>query len=442
MAKIERVIRGKNPVEALKHLTDEEMARVVPYIGNLHARELDERWSQWAHEGQLPTGDDWRVWLIRAGRGFGKTRAGAEWVNQQARENGNARIALVGATIEDVRKVMIEGESGLLRLAHTGDAIIWHAGKGEVVYGTGALAFVYSAECYEKLRGPEHSHAWCDELGKWNHADACWDNMMLGLRLGEKPRVVVTTTPRSIGLFRRLQKEAGVVLMQGGTAKNHNLPGEFVATVKALYEGTRWGRQEIDGELIEDVEGALWKRDLIERQRVATAPDLNRIVIGVDPPVSDHGDACGIIAIGLGADGKAYVLADHSVTGASPEGWARAVAGAVEAWNADRVIAEDNQGGNMVESTLRAADLAMPVKRVHASRGKSARAEPVAALYEAGRAFHVGAFPELEDQMCGLISGGGYEGPGRSPDRADALVWAMTELMLGKAVGVPRVSVL
>ena len=186
----------------------------------------------------------------------------------------------------------------------------------------------------------------------------------------------------------------------------------------------------------------MWSRDLLERQRAGTAPELKRIVIGVDPPVSAHGDACGIVAVGLGGDGKAYVLADHSVSGASPEGWARAVAAAVEIWNADRVVAEDNQGGNMVESTLRAADLAMPVKRVHASRGKSARAEPVAALYEAGRAFHVGAFPELEDQMCGLISGGGYEGPGRSPDRADALVWAMTELMLGRAARVPRVSVL
>ncbi len=442
MAKTERIIRGKNPVDALKHLSDDELERVIPFISELHARELKERWSQWAHDGQFPTGDDWRVWMIRAGRGFGKTRAGAEWVNLQARENGNARIALVGATIEDVRKVMIEGESGLLRLAQTGDEIEWHVGKGEVAFGTGAMAFVYSAECYEKLRGPEHSHAWCDELGKWNNADACWDNLMLGLRLGDKPRVVVTTTPRSIALFHRIDKEEGVVLLRGSTSKNHNLPAEFVRTVKALYEGTRWGRQEIEGELIEDVAGALWTRDLLERQRAAGAPELKRIVIGVDPPVSDHGDACGIVAVGLGADNKAYVLADHSVSGASPEQWARAVAGAVEAWSADRVVAEDNQGGNMVESTLRAADLAMPVKRVHASRGKSARAEPVAALYEAKRAFHAGSFPELEDQMCGLIAGGGYEGPGRSPDRADALVWAMTELMLGKAMRTPRVSLL
>jgi phage terminase large subunit-like protein len=440
--KIERVIRGRNPVEALTQLSDEEMARVVPFIGDLHARELFERWQQWAHNGQNPDDGDWRVWLIMAGRGYGKTRAGSEWISRLARADGSLRFALVGATVDDVRKVMIEGESGLISVAQTGEHVDWNVTKGEVTFTTGAVAHVYSAESFEKLRGPEHHHAWCDELGKWNNADACWDNLMLGLRLGEKPRVLVTTTPRSIALLRRLTLQHGVELRGGRTDQNHNLPQDFVATVTALYEGTRLGRQELRGELIEDVAGALWARDLIERQRVTVAPDLKRIVIGVDPPVSDHGDACGIVAVGLGDDGKAYVLADHSVTGASPEGWARAVAGAVEAWQADRVVAEDNQGGNMVESTLRAADLAMPVKRVHANRGKSARAEPVAALYEAGRAFHTGAFPELEDQMCGLICGGGYEGPGRSPDRADALVWAMTELMLGKAAREPQVRVL
>jgi phage terminase large subunit-like protein len=405
-------------------------------------RELFERWHKWAHDGQYPDDGDWRIWLIMAGRGFGKTRAGSEWVSRLARADGSLRFALVGATIDDVRKVMIEGESGLIKVAHETESVDWNIGKGEVTFPSGATAHVYSAESFEKLRGPEHHHAWCDELGKWNNADATWDNLVLGLRLGDRPRIVVTTTPRSIALLRRLKTEQGVVLRQGATDANHNLPDGFVATVKALYEGTRWGRQELNGELIEDVAGALWTRDLLERQRVAAATEMKRIVIGVDPPVSDHGDACGIIAVGLGADGKAYVLADHSISGASPEQWARAVAGAVEAWNADRVVAEDNQGGAMVESTLRAADLAMPVKRVHASRGKSARAEPVVALYEAGRAFHAGGFPELEDQMCGLIAGGGYEGPGRSPDRADALVWAMTELMLGKAVGMPRVSVL
>jgi phage terminase large subunit-like protein len=431
-----------DPIAFLAAIEAGHQDEVLADIGGSRRRELNYRWHRWAHDGQNPDDGDWRIWLIMAGRGFGKTRAGSEWVSRLARADGSLRFALVGATVDDVRKVMIEGESGLINVAHPGQNVMWNPTKGEVIFASGAIAHVYSAESYEKLRGPEHHHAWCDELGKWNHADDCWNNMMLGLRLGERPKVLVTTTPSSVPLLRQLKEQEGVVRCGGSTDKNLNLPDGFVASIRALYEGTRWGRQEIDGELIDDIAGALWKRELLDRQRVETAPEMKRIVIGVDPPVSDHGDACGIIAIGLGADGKAYVLADHSVTGASPEGWARAVAGAVEVWDADRVVAEDNQGGNMVESTLRAADLSMPVKRVHASRGKSARAEPVAALYEAGRAFHVGAFPELEDQMCGLISGGGYEGPGRSPDRADALVWAMTELMLGKAARVPRISVL
>jgi phage terminase large subunit-like protein len=206
-----------------------------------------------------------------------------------------------------------------------------------------------------------------------------------------------------------------------------------------VYGKARLGRQELLGEFLEDAEDALWTRDLIERCRVECAPQMRRIVIGVDPPASAGGDACGIIAVGKGADGKAYVLADHSVKGRSPEGWARAVAAAADAWCADRVVAEANQGGDMVVSTLQAADVAMPVKKVHAARGKVARAEPVAALYEAGKAYHAGSFPELEDELCGLIAGGGYEGPGRSPDRADALVWAMTELMLGMRGVEPRV---
>ena len=442
MAKTERVIRARNPVEALIQLSDEELARVIPFIGDLHSRELLERWRQWAHEGQFPEGDDWRVWLIMAGRGFGKTRAGAEWVNAQARADGNARIALIGATIEDVRKVMIEGQSGLLRMAQTGDTIEWHAGKGEVVFHTGAQAFVYSAECYEKLRGPEHSHAWCDELGKWNNADAAWDNMMLGLRLGDKPRVLVTTTPRGMPLLHRLVEQDGVMLRGGATRGNHNLPPDFAATVEALYGGTRWGRQELEGHLLADFEGALWKRELIEACRVGCPAELKRIVVGVDPPASAQGDACGIIVVGLGADDKAYVLADRSVEKASPEKWARAVASASDEWSADKVIAEANNGGDMVISTLRAADVMMPVKKVHASRGKTVRAEPVSALYANGKALHVGAFPKLEDQMCGLLIAGGYEGPGRSPDRADALVWAMTELMLGKTSAGPRISLL
>lgn len=435
-------VLAADPVGFLRCLNEEDRAYILNRLTEPQRRELDERWHLWAHEGQNPDDGDWRVWMIMAGRGFGKTRAGAEWVSRLARADGSLRFALIGATLDDVRKVMIEGESGLINVAHATETVDWNPTRGEVRFSSGAVAHIYSAESFEKLRGPEHHHAWCDELAKWKNAEACWNNMTLGLRLGEKPRVLVTTTPKTIALLRKLVGQKGVVLRGGKTAENFNLPEEFVDSVRSAYEGTRWGRQELDGELIEDVAGALWSRDLIERQRVTFVPALVRVVIGVDPPVSEHGDQCGIVAVGVATDGKAYVLSDHSIGGASPETWARAVAAAAEMWQAERVVAEDNQGGNMVESVLRAADVAMPVKRVHASRGKSARAEPIAALYEAGRVCHVQPFPELEDQMCGLIVGGGYEGPGRSPDRADALVWALTELMLGKAAREPRVRVM
>lgn len=399
-------------------------------------------WEFWRRDDQLPPPADWQIWLVMAGRGYGKTRMGAEWVNWIADQFPGSRIALIGATLTEARGIMVEGESGILGLHH--DSLPeWEPSLRKLTWRNGSVATLFSAAEPESLRGPQHHFAWADEIAKWPHGIATWDNLMLGLRLGERPQAMATTTPRPVPLVRRLIAEAGVAKTTGPTLANiTNLAPEFINGVTALYGGTRWGRQELEGELIEDVEGALWSRDLLERQREVIAPELKRIVIGVDPPISAHGDACGIVAVGLGCDDKAYVLADHSVKGASPEGWARAVAGAVEAWDADRVVAEDNQGGNMVESTLRAADLAMPVKRVHASRGKSARAEPVAALYEAKRAFHVGGFPELEDEMCGLVVGGGYEGPGRSPDRADALVWAMTELMLGKVRAGPRVSLL
>lgn len=421
-------------------------------IGSLSAAEryeLHDRWERWAHPGQHladrgaeNTADDWRIWVILAGRGFGKTRAGAEWVSQVARDNPGARIALVGATLEDVRRVMIEGESGLLAVARDDEDPVWRAHVGEVHFGNGALASTYSAEAPEGLRGPEHHVAWCDEIAKWRNGAATWDNMMMGLRLGTLPRIVVTTTPKPVALLRRILALPGVVRSQGRTRDNPHLPASFVAAVTATYAGTRLARQELDGEMIEDVVGALWTRALVESRRVAFAPVVMRVVVGVDPPAGSvsggPGDACGIVAVALGGDGFAYVLEDASVSGASPEGWARAVAECAARHGADRVIAEANQGGTMVGSVLSGADRAMPVKLVHASLGKVARAEPVAALYECGRAWHVGAFPDLEDELCGLIAGGGYEGPGRSPDRADALVWAMTEVMLGPRA---RVSV-
>lgn len=427
--------------QALLALPHEQMVAIIHHWNRKNIADT-QSWNFWERNDQAAPLEDWRIWLVMAGRGYGKTRMGAEWVSALAARHPGARFALVGATLNEARAVMVEGESGLLSLPF-GERPTYEPSLRRLTWRNMATATLFSAAEPESLRGPQHDFAWADEIAKWPSGIAAWDNLMLGLRLGDAPRAMATTTPRPVPLVRRLAAEKGVSVTRGRTADNaQHLPPEFIAAMHTAYAGTRWGRQELDGELIEDVAGALWSRDLLERQRVPAVPELKRVVIGVDPPVSENGDACGIIAVGLGVDQKAYVLSDHSICGVSPERWARAVAAAVEAWQADRVVAEDNQGGNMVETVLRAADLAMPVKRVHAIRGKSARAEPIAALYEAARVFHVSAFPELEDQMCGLIAGGGYEGPGRSPDRADALVWALTELMLGKAERTPRVRLL
>lgn len=401
------------------------------------------------HAGQAPPPGDWRIWLMLAGRGFGKTRAGAEWITALARVRPDLRVALVGASIDEAAEVMVRGRSGLMAVADRKEDVVYYPSRRLVEFGQGARAYLYSGEKPDKLRGPEHHVAWVDELAKFAWPDETWDNLLLGLRLGDLPRVLVTTTPRPIGLVKTLKADVNVVKTGGATADNRHLPASFVADVTERYGATRLGRQELLGEIVEDVEGALWTRDLVERCRVlrdassasSAAPHderFSRIFVAVDPPVSAGGDACGILVCGLGVDGGAYVLADHSVSGLSPEGWARCVAAAAEAHGADRVIAEGNQGGEMVASVLKAADCALPVRIVHATRGKAARAEPVAALFESGKAWFAGAFPELEDELCGLQIGGGYAGPGRSPDRADAMVWALTELML-RGKGAPSV---
>ena len=432
---------GDLTAEQLAAMPAKDMARALKRLSTNQAGTFLVDWHFWRRKGQRPPRGPWRLWLVMAGRGFGKTRMGAEWVSELAWARPGVRIALIGASLIEARQVMVEGESGLLSLCG-GDLLTWQPSLRRVTWPNGSVATLYSAAEHDSLRGPQHHYAWADEIAKWGCGVAAWDNLMLGLRLGIRPQAVATTTPRPVPLLKRLVSENGVVITRGKTMDNAtNLPPDFIAAVGALYGGTRLGRQELDGELIEDIEGALWNRDGLEACRVAAAPPLRRIVIGVDPPITRGGDDCGIVVVGRGVDDKAYVLADHSVSGRSPEGWARAVAAAAELWDADRVVAEGNQGGEMVESTLRAADVAMPIKRVHARVGKVARAEPVAALYEADRAHHVGAFPALEDQLCGLITGGGYEGPGRSPDRADALVWAMSEAMLGRGGGEVRVRV-
>jgi phage terminase large subunit-like protein len=393
-------------------------------------RGLIELWSWQAHGGQKVPAGDWAVWLLMAGRGFGKTLAGAEWVSARARETPDARIALVGSSRDDVVKVMIDGKSGIRALARVGEHFDWKPTLGTLRFGSGAMAFIYSAEAPEGLRGPEHHFAWADELAKWRGrgADATWDNLMLGMRLGPNPQVVVTTTPRPVRLLKRVLALDRLKVTGGATDENVHLPDAFIGWMRSTYGGTRLGRQELGGELIEDAEGALFTREVLDKARTASAQDFTRVVVGVDPPASESG-TCGIVVCASGADSTLSVLADASIGGASPERWARCVAAAAEAWGADRVIAEKNQGGDMVASVLRNADVHLPVKLVSASRGKSARAEPVAILFESGRAKLAGRFPALEDELAGLMIGGGYCGPGHSPDRADACVWAMTALM-------------
>jgi phage terminase large subunit-like protein len=422
------------------------------FLAGLSEREREEwryHWRLFARDAQRAPSGDWRVWLIMAGRGFGKTRAGSEWVREVAEADPSARIALVAATLAEGRSVMIEGESGLL--AHCAP---WRQPRFEpslrrLTWANGAQAILYSAGEAESLRGPQHSHAWCDEIAKWDNAQGqagrTWDNLLLGLRLGKSPRIVATTTPRAVPLVLRLVgravRDGDVIVTRGRTQENrHNLPSRFIADIEREFGGTLLGRQELEGELVEDVPGALWSRALLERCRepAGAAPPPRRVVAAVDPPASAEGDACGIVVAALGQDGIARVVADGTVERASPERWARAVAEIAAAWECDRVIAEANQGGAMVETVLRAAAVSLPLRLVRATRGKSARAEPVAALYEAGRVRHAGMFAALEDQLCGLMAGGEYCGPGRSPDRADAAVWALTELMLAQR-GEPRV---
>lgn len=433
---------SRSEIEKLALLPDAEIDQILTSLGEQGQYQILHDWAWNARPEQLAPNllsvhKNWRIWLIMAGRGFGKTRAGAEWVRAIAENDPTARIALIGANHHEARSIMVTGESGLLSIGSEDDRPIYESSLRRLTYPNGAQAFCYSAGEAEALRGPQHSHAWCDELAKWNigddHNGDIWDNLWMGMRLGDHPQCIVTTTPRPVPMLKRVMAEKNIVITTGSTHENSgNLPAQFIDTVNSQYGGTLLGRQELDGELIEDIEGALWSRSLIEAHRIdaISVDDLRRVIIAVDPPISAHGDACGIIAAGLDSDGKAYVLGDHSIEKASPETWARKVADATGIWAADRIVAEANQGGAMVKSVLRAAGIAAPVTLVHASRGKVARAEPVAALYETGRVSHVGMFAHLEDQLCGLMTGGEYIGPGRSPDRADALVWALSSLLL------------
>lgn len=447
-------------------ISDESDWSLAQHLASLEPQDLDlvkadltpEQWDRlhgaWrvtARTSQLAPAGPWRLWLIMAGRGFGKTRAGAEWVDAYARSHNNVRIALVGATLRDVRNVMIEGESGILNLGSAAVPPLWNPSLNKLIWTeTGSIATCYSAAEPEALRGPQHHAAWADEIGRWGldqdgaGAVAAWTNLQLGLRLGRTPRIVATTTPRATPLMRALlntkqnRKATGATIITGGptSANADQLPDAWLAAMTRDYAGTRLARQELAGEFIDDVPGALFSRALIERCRMTQAEmddgALVRVVIGVDPPAGSDGDACGIVVAGITGDGTALVLEDASVERAGPDVWARAVAAAAAKWRADRVIAEANNGGAMVMSVLKAAGENLPVKLVHATKAKSARAEPLLIHYEQGRVRHVGALARLEDELCGLMAAGKYAGPGRSPDRADACVWALTALFEGR----------
>jgi len=380
--------------------------------------------------------------MLLGGRGAGKTRAGAEWVRRTALAQGDARIALIAETLGDARSIMVEGVSGLLGVHSHGEHPKFEPSKKLLTWPNGAVAQLFSAEDPESLRGPQFSHAWADEVGKWPYAEQTWDMLQFGLRLGDTPQQVVTTTPRPIPLLKRLLEESSTVVSKATTQMNAaNLAPVFLDTIVGRYRGTRLGRQELDAEMLEDRPDAMWPRALIEQCRVNAAPELERIVVAVDPPVTSgkRSDACGIVVAGRGADGCTFVLRDATLEKAAPNEWAKAVVAAYHRASADRVVAEVNQGGEMVAAMIAQVDAAIPVRMVRATRGKWLRAEPVAALYEQGRVSHVGAFPELEDQMADF-GRDGLSG-GASPDRVDALVWALTELMLTQNVS-PRVRTL
>jgi phage terminase large subunit-like protein len=407
----------------------------------------------WALEHQLPPDGDWRTWVIMGGRGAGKTRAGAEWVRAQVEgarpldEGRSKRLALVGETIDQVREVMIFGESGILACSPPDRRPEWQATRKRLVWPNGAVAQAFSAHDPEGLRGPQFDGAWVDELAKWKKARETWDMLQFGLRLGDDPRVCVTTTPRNVGVLKDILASDSTVVTSAPTEANAAYLAEgFLEEVRARYAGTRLGRQELDGVLVDAAEDALWTPAMLEAGRVEAVPDLDRIVVAVDPPVTGHSgsDECGIVVVGAVTRGpvqdwRAYVLADASVRAASPASWAGAAIRAMEQWGAERLVAEVNQGGDLVEQVIRQVDPLVPFRSVHASRGKVARAEPVAALYEQGRVHHLRGLSALEDQMCAMTARG-YEGKG-SPDRVDALVWALTELIVEPGAKWRRPSV-
>lgn len=411
---------------------------------------ITSSWLGMARADQWPPlnardGGPWTTWLVMGGRGAGKTRTGAEWVRGLALGEADfavgpvGRIALVAETAADAREVMVEGVSGILAVHRRWDRPQWQPSRRRLEWKNGAVAQIFSAEDPESLRGPQFECAWLDEFAKWRHAEETFDMLQFGLRLGAHPRQLVTTTPRPIPILRKLIDDPHVAVSRAATMRNaENLAPGFLERMIARYAGTRLGRQEIEGLIIEERADALWSREMIEAARCAVTPALKSIVVAIDPPASssNRADNCGLIAAGIDEAGVVHILEDASISAARPQKWARAAIALFEKLEADQLVAEVNQGGDMVEAVIREVDANAPVIKVRATRGKYLRAAPVAQLYEQGRVKHARPFPQLEDEMCAF----GPDGlPGsRSPDRLDAMVWAVTALALTRKAGEPR----
>ena len=402
-------------------------------LPNWEASKLKHAWHLHARDSQLPPEEDWDTWLILAGRGFGKTRTGAEWVRAQVENRHAHRIALVARTLPEAQSIMIEGESGIINVCPLWNKPTYEPSKRKLTWPSGAFALAFSSHEPDQLRGPQFDAAWCDELASWEYPNQTWDNLNFALRLGQRPRSVVTTTPKPIEMVRSLPNKPGVYVTRGSTYENQdNLAPSFFKGITDQYDGTRIGRQEIYAELMDEDEDALWKREWIEKARISSPPPMSRIVVAVDPAMSTKptSSETGIVVVGADARLKqAFVLADESAR-LTPNSWALRAIHLYEKFNAMRIVVEANAGGQMAESTIQnAVDRTISVKTLHARRGKYIRAEPVASLYEQGRVHHVGRFPELEDQMCTWTAD---LGPSHSPDRADALVHAITDLILDR----------
>jgi len=431
--------------QALRELPDDQVKEALSQLSPKQLESLHHDWSFWARPEQVEPKGDWNTWFINAGRGFGKTRAGVEWVREQVKK-GHKRIAAVAATNSDIERVMVKGESGFLSVCWSGDKTHkgkemgypeWSPTKRTLTWANGAKVEFYSAEEPERLRGPQFSAAWCDELAAWNKDIDTWDMLQFCLRLGKHPKVCVTTTPKPTKLVRQMTKDPSTHVTTGSTFDNAaNLADTYLKAVKDQYEGTRLGRQELYAEVMEEAEGALWTTDMLDKAQLdrKDLPQLNRIVVSIDPAVTANkeSDMTGIIVAGVDVNGKGYVLGDYTDR-LSPQGWASKAIELYHLYQADRIVAERNQGGDMVRRTLEVEDETVPIKLVHASRGKFARAEPISALYERNLVHHVRNpedghnLHELETQQRTWEPLGSIG----SPDRLDALVWALTDLMLG-----------